>query len=217
MKNNMKIETRAQLLEFIRKQSLKLLKENEAFAELESKVDSVEESFIEVYEKKLDKLKSAEEKAMGEENYVELQKIKVEKVTALKRLIDAYKVKTKVLEQIHDGLKQEIDELGSKGSGVFKNKSLNEFTNEDLPKGTVVKITTNSSDIKLEKVTDNNQYSILETTANGLVPGDVLALPPMVKIGHSAKISVYRKIGERFQEVGKPELQNITAIIKNPA
>lgn len=213
----MEIKNKAQLLEFIRKQSLKLLKENGAFADLEDKVDSVDESFIEVYEKKLDKLKSAEEKAMADENYVELQKIKEEKVVALKRLIDAYKVKTKVLEQIHDGLKQEIGELGTKGSGVFKNKSLNEFSNEELQKGTVIKITTNSSDIKLEKITDNNQYSILETTANGLAPGDVLALPPTVKIGSPAKITVYRKIGERFQQVGSPELQNITAITKNPA
>lgn len=213
----MEIKNKAQLLEFIRKQSLKLLKENGAFADLEDKVDSVDESFIEVYEKKLDKLKSAEEKAMADENYVELQKIKEEKVVALKRLIDAYKVKTKVLEQIHDGLKQEIGELGAKGSGVFKNKSLNEFSNEELQKGSVIKITTNSSDIKLEKITDNNQYSILETTANGLAPGDVLALPPTVKIGSPAKITVYRKIGERFQQVGSPELQNITAITKNPA
>jgi hypothetical protein len=213
----MEIKNKAQLLEFIRQQSLKLLKENGAFADLEDKVDSVDESFIEVYEKKLDKLKSAEEKAMTDENYVELQKIKEEKVVALKRLIDAYKVKTKVLEQIHDGLKQEIGELGSKGSGVFKNKSLNEFSNEELPKGSLIKITTNSSDLKLEKITDNNQYSILETTATGLQPGDVLALPATVKIGSPAKVTVYRKIGDRFQQVGTPQLQNITAITKNPA
>ena len=213
----MEITNKAQLLEFIRKQSLSLLKENEAFADLENKVASVDESFIEVYEKKLEKLKSAEEKAMGEEDYVELQKIKQEKIIALKRLVDAYKVKTKTLEQIHDGLKQEIGELGTQGSGVFKNKTLNEFSNEDLPKGSVIKITTNSSDIKLEKVTESNQYNVLETTANGLQPGDVLALPPIVKIGHPAQITVYRKIGDRFQEVGRPALQNIKAITKNPA
>ena len=79
----MEIKNRAQLLEFIRKQSLKLLKENGAFADLEDKVKSVEESFIEVYERKLEKLRSAEEKAMGEENYVELQKIKEEKFPPL--------------------------------------------------------------------------------------------------------------------------------------
>lgn len=213
----MEIKNRAQLLEFIRQQSLKLLKENEAFADLEDKVGSIDESFIEVYEKKLDKLKAAEEKAMAEEDYVQLQQIKKDKIVALKRLIDAYKVKTKTLEEIHDGLTQEIDELGNKGSGVFKDKVLQEFSNEDLSKGTVVKITTNSSDIKLEKITDSNQYAIIETNANGLSPGDILALPPLIKIGNPAKITVYRKIGNRFNEIGKPDLQNIKSITKNPS
>jgi hypothetical protein len=213
----MKIETKAQLLEFIKKQSLKLLKENEAFADLEDKVDSIDESFIEVYEKKLDKLKSAEEKAMTDENYVELQKIKEEKVVALKRLIDAYKVKTKVLEQLHDGLKQEIGELGSKGSGVFKDMQLFEFGTEDIVKGNVIKITTNSSETKLEKITDNNQYSILETNASGLKPGDVLALPTSVKVGNPADITVYRKMGDRFQELGKVKFEIIKGITKNPS
>lgn len=213
----MEIKDRAQLLEFIRKQSLKLIQENEAFAHLKDRVDSVDKSFIEVYEKELSKLDSAEEKAIQKEDYVELQKIKKDKVTSLKRLIDAYKVKTKTLEQIHDGLTQELDALGSQGSSVFKNKSLNEFTNEEIPKGTVIKISTNSSDIKLEKITENNQYSILETNAKGLQPGDVLALPPSVKLGSPAAIAVYRKIGDRFQEISKTTLQNIKAIIKNPA
>lgn len=213
----MEITNRAQLLEFIRKQSLKLVTENGAFADLEDKVESVDESFIDVYQKKLDKLKSAEEKAMAEENYVELQKIKEEKIIALKRLIDAYKVKTKYLQDIHDGLKLEIDKLGNEGSGVFKNKQLTEFSNEELPKGSVIKITTNSSEIKLNKLTALNQYSVLETNANGLAPGDVLALPASIKVGHPAKITVYRKIGDRFQEIGKPDLQNIKGIVKNPS
>lgn len=213
----MKIENKAQLLEFIRKQSLKLLKENGAFADLEDRVSSVDESFIEVYEKKLEKLKSAEEKAMVDEDYTELHKIKQEKAIALKRLIDAYKVKAKTLEQIYDGLNQEINSLGSQGSRVFKNKPIDEFSNEELLKGNIVKISTNSSDIKLEKINDKNQYSILETNANGLQTGDILALPTSIKVGSPAKIVVYRKIDNRFQEIGKPDLQNIKSIIKNPS
>ena len=37
-KNNMEIQNKAQLLEFIRKESLKLFKENQAFTSLEDKV-----------------------------------------------------------------------------------------------------------------------------------------------------------------------------------
>ena len=222
----MEIKTKTQLLEFIRKQSLKILKENGAFADLEGKVDfveledkvsSVDESFIDVYEKKIEKLKSAEKKAMSDENYTELHKIKQEKVIAFKALVDAYKVKTKILEQIYDGLNKEIESLGTQGSLIFKNKPIDEFSNEELLKGNVIKISTNSSDIKLEKINDNNQYSVLETSANGLQPGDILALPPSIKIGSPAKIAVYRKIEGRFQEIGKPTLQNIKSIIKNPS
>jgi hypothetical protein len=212
----MEIKTKTQLLEAIRKYSLQFLKENEAFAALEDRVESIDESWIDVYEKKLAKLKSAEEKAMAEENYVELQKIKEEKVVAIKRLIDAYKLKTKTLEELHNGLKQEIGELGSQGSGVFKNKQLNEFTNEELPKDTIIQLSTNSSKIKLKKISDNNQYSVLETTAPGISPGDVLSLAPIVKIGHPAKITIYRKFNDRFKEVGSSQLETIREITKNP-
>lgn len=212
----MEIKTKTQLLEAIRKYSLQFLKENEAFTALEDRVESIDESWIDVYEKKLAKLKSAEEKAMAEENYVELQKIKEEKVVAIKRLIDAYKLKTKTLEELHNGLKQEIGELGSQGSGVFKNKQLDEFTNEELPKDTIIQLSTNSSKIKLKKISDNNQYSVLETTAPGISPGDVLSLAPIVKIGHPAKITIYRKFNDRFKEVGSSQLETIREITKNP-
>lgn len=214
----MEITNKDQLLEFIRKQSLKLLKENQAFADLEDKLDSVDASFVEVYEKKLDKLKADEERAMESEDYVELQKIKEEKLTALKRLIDSYKYKTKILEQIHDGLKKELEELGVKGSGVFKNKAINEFNNEDFQKGQTVKISTISSEVTLEKISDNNQYKILNSSAESLKPGDVLVIPN-TRVGNGVKVSVYRQTGEdgRFHEIGSPTLQNIKSITKNPS
>lgn len=213
----MEIKTKTQLLEAIRKYSLQFLKENEAFTALEDRVESIDESWIDVYEKKLAKLKSAEEKAMAEENYVELQKIKEEKVVAIKRLIDAYKLKTKTLEELHNGLKQEIGELGSQGSGVFKNKKLNKFTNEELPKDTIIQLSTNSSKIKLKKISDNNQYSVLETTASGIFTGDILSLAPTIEIGHPAKITIYRKFNDRFKEIGSSQLETIREITKNPA
>ena len=50
----MEIKNKAQLLEFIRQQSLKLLKEeNQAFASLEDKLEVADANYIEVYEKKL--------------------------------------------------------------------------------------------------------------------------------------------------------------------
>lgn len=215
MKNNMKI-SKAQLLEFIRKESLKLLKENQAFASLEDRLKDVDEGFVEVNEKRFDKLKNDEVKAIQNEEYADLQRIKQEKVVILGKLIVSYKKKVELLEQIRDGLKQELDELGVKGNGVFKDKSINEFTNEELKKGQLIKIKTISSETKFEKISDNNQYKIVTTTANGLQPGDVVVLPN-IQVGSSVQITVHRKIGDRFQEVGKPTLQNIKEITKNPS
>ena len=212
----MEIKNRDQLLEFIRKQSLKLISENGAFASLEDKVQSIDESFIEVYQKKLDKLNAAEEKAMGEENYVELQKIKTEKLETLKKLIDAFKYKTNILEKMHSNLALELNQMDSKGTGVFKDKPLNEFDNERLEKGTSLKINTLSSEIKVQKISDNNQYQVLNSTASGIDAGDILAFPNM-KVGHSAQIHVYRKIGDRFQQIGSPKLDVIKGITKNPS
>lgn len=213
----MEIKNRNQLLEFIRKESLRLIKETEAFADLEDKVADIEEVYIETFEKKYEKLKAEEEKAMAEENYVELQKIKEEKAVALKKLIDAYKVKTRYLEQIHVGLQHELGELGNKGSGVFKDKLMTEFNNEDLQKNNVIKITTLSSEIKLQKINDNNQYSVLSTNASGIQAGDILALPDMI-VGKSAQVTVYRKgANNKYDNIGTPKLEVIKAITKNPS
>ena len=155
---------------------------------------------------------------MAEENYVELQKIKEDKLTAFNRLIDAYKLKTKTLEELRDGLSQEIGQLGSQGSGVFKNKQLNEFTNEEIPKETVIQLTTNSAQLKLKKVSENNQYAILDTNTPTLQVGDILSLGPVVKIGHPVKINIYRRLnGGKYQDIGSSELGTIRGIIKNPA
>ncbi len=212
----MEIKNKAQLLEFIRKQSLALINENQAFAALEDKLKDVDEGFVQVNEKRFEKLRAEEDSAMAEENYVELERIKKEKVSVLAKLIASYKKKTELLEQIHDGIKQELDMLGVHGGGVFKNKPITEFNNEDFQKGNTVKFITTSSETTVTKLNDNNQYSIVSTNAPGMSAGDILALPDMA-IGSSARITVYRKIGDRFQQVGMPELSNIKEIIKNPS
>lgn len=214
----MNIRTKDQLLEYIRQQSLKLLKENGASAQLEDRLADIDESFVEVNEKRLARLNSEEEKAMEEENFAELQRIKQDKAVVLKKLIDSYQVKVRVLGQIRDGINKELEELGIKGGGVFKNKQITEFNNEDFQKGNTVKISTISSEIVLKKISDNNQYQILQTNASGLQPGDVLVVPNLT-VGSSAKIRVYRQIsqGAGFEEIGSPTLQNIKDITKNPA
>lgn len=224
----MEIKNKTQLLEFIRKESLKLL-EQEAFSTLErpqvSSVEDIEEKlknidkhFVEVSQKELEKLQRDEKAAIDKEEYVDLQKIKQDKVAVLNKLIAAYDKKSEYLSELKSVIVSEIEGMGAKGSSVFKNKPINEFTNEDLAKGSTVKIKTLSSEITLKKISDNNQYQVLNTNAKGIQPGDIITIPLNVKIGSPAKVTVYRTTtGERPTEIGSPTLNNITQILKNPA
>lgn len=213
----MEITSKAQLLEFIRQQGLRLLKENRAEASLEEKLADADEMYVQVNQKRLDKLNAEEERVMNSEDYSELQRIKQDKVTVLKKLIDSYKYKTKILEDIYNNLNGELQKLGVQGSGVFKNKQLTDFSNEEFQKGNTLKITTISSELKVEKVSENNQYKVLESNIpEQITPGDIIAIPN-TKVGSEARISVYRDIGGRYEHIKSPTLKNITSITKNPS
>lgn len=212
----MEFKNKAQLLEFIRKESLKLFMENEAFSTIENTLKDVDDGFVSVNEKRYEKLKGEEEKAKAKEDYSELHKIKQQQVEVIGKLIASYEKKNELLGQIRDGLKQELDDLGIKGSKVFRDNPINEFKNEDFQKGQTIKVKTNSAELTLKKISDNNQYQILGANAPGIQPGDIIVLPNM-KVGGSAKIKVYRQIGARHQEIGDTVLDTIKEITKNPS
>lgn len=218
----MEITNKTQLLEFLRKQSLKLLSENQAFADkeafqqLEKKITDVDEHFVDVNEKNFERLKREEEAAIKKEDYADLQRIKNEKKELLGKLIASYKKKVELFTQLQNALETEIQDMGTKGSNVFKDKEINEFNGEEFQKGDTIKFSTIATEITVKKISDNNQYQVLNSTAPGVEPGDVLVLPNM-KIGSSAPITVYRKFGDRFSEIGKPTIQNLRKITKNPS
>lgn len=218
----MEITNKTQLLEFLRKQSLKLLSENQAFADkeafqqLEKKITDVDEHFVDVNEKNFERLKREEEAAIKKEDYADLQRIKNEKKELLGKLIASYKKKVDLFTQLQNALETEIQDMGTKGSNVFKDKEINEFNGEEFQKGDTIKLSTIATEIVVKKISDNNQYQVLDSSAPGILAGDVLALPNM-KIGSSAPITVYRKFGDRFNEIGKPTIQNLRKITKNPS
>jgi len=200
----MKIKTKTQLLEFIRKESLQFLKENQAFSsmepivsssieETEKKLSNIEKHFIEVSEKDYEKLKN-EEKSAKEFN--EFQSIKQQKIDTLTKLINAYTKKIEYLNEIKDSLKGELD------SGFVKDKELEEFKNEEIQKGSIITLQTLSSNFELKKASENNQYTVLKSDLSG------------VDLGSPSQIQVYKKVGDRFV-TGKPtEIERISKISK---
>lgn len=212
----MKINNKTELLEFLRRESLRILNEdNQALSSLHDKVDDVDDYFISTDEKKLEKLSSEEEKAMDKEDYADLQRIKEEKEKLLGRLIISYKKKIELYEELRQAIGQELQNMGVKGSSVFKNKEITEFNNEMIEKGITLKISSLVNSLTIQKISDNNQYKVLDSTVPYIQPGDVVSIPN-VKIGGSAKLKVYRQIGERYNEVGDTTIQNVRKIIKNP-
>jgi len=211
----MKIKTKTQLLEFIRKESLQFLKENQAFSsmepivsssieETEKKLSNIEKHFIEVSEKDYEKLKN-EEKSAKEFN--EFQSIKQQKIDTLTKLINAYTKKIEYLNEIKDSLKGELD------SGFVKDKELEEFKNEEIQKGSIITLQTLSSNFELKKASENNQYTVLKSDLSGVDPGDIVSLPNM-NVGSPSQIQVYKKVGDRFV-TGKPtEIERISKISK---
>lgn len=215
----MEITNKTELIEFLRRESLKILSEsgdNQALSTLNDKVSDVEKYYISTDEKELEKLNSEEEKAIEKEDYVDLQRIREAKKGLLGKLIVSYKKKIELYEQLRLTIGQEIETMGVKGSSVFKNKEMHEFNNESFEKGNTIKIGTISSEITVQKISDNNQYKVLDSSAPGIMPGYLVSIPNL-KIGNSAKIKVYRPMGTRYEEVAAPTIQNIKSIIKNPA
>ena len=204
------------LKEYIKKQGLKLMKESKTLEQLETTIEDLDEGLIDLYQKKFDSLKKEEENAIDKEEFSQLKKIKDSQVEVLDKLVSFYTKKVEVLKKISDEIKNSASEVGTKGVGVFSNKEMSEFKNEEFAKNNKIKVSGGDKYFIAEKVGENNAYSVLDTNINGINGGDFLKISDL-KIGSSGTITIYRKITDRFEELKTMKFNNVTEIIKNPA
>lgn len=205
------------LKEHIQKEGLRLMnEETENLKKLESTIEDIDEGLIDLYEKKFDKLRNDEEKAVADEEFSQLKRIKDEQAEVLDKLIKFYEKKVEVLNKIGNEIKNSASEVGTKGRDVFSNKSMEEFKNEDIAQNTKIKIAGSSKFFIVEKVSENNTYNVLKSNITGIEPGDFLKISDM-KIGGSGSVTVYRKVGDRFDELKTMKFNNVTEIVKNPS
>ena len=205
------------LKEYIKKEGLKLIKESdESLKKLESAVFYIDQGLIDMYEKKLEVLKKDEESAVKDEEFSRLKEIKGNQVEVLDKLIKFYGKKVEILSKIRQKIQNDASQVGVEGRGVFNNKNLDEFKNEETSKGTKIKIVGSSKYFVVEKVSENNVYNVLDSNINGIEPGDFLKVLDM-KVGGSGQVTVYRKSGDRFDELKIIKYNNVTEIIKNPS
>jgi len=207
----------------VRLESLRMIKEsqasflNEDIDSLERTMEDVDDSIIEVNEKKLEKLNNEEDSAKDSEDFSELKRIKEDQLAVIERLVFGYTKKVKLLQQTQTNLEEELLNIQSNGAGVFKNQEMNEFSSEAFQKGWGLKIETHGSSTNLVKQSDANNYKVMTTNIPGLEPEMLLMLPDM-KLGGEGHIKVFTKRvnGTGYENIKNFTLRNITALVKNP-
>lgn len=205
------------LKEYIQTEGLKLMKESDDnLKKLESVVEDIEEGFLVRYENKLEALKKDEEAAIKDQDFSRLKEIKDEQIKVIDQLIKFYNKKVEILNKIGEEIKGDANEVITKGVGVFNNKNLEEFKNEDIAQNTKIKIAGSSKFFIAEKVSDANTYNVLESNIAGIEPGYFLKISD-IKIGGSGNVTVYRKVGDKFEELKTMKFNNVTEIVKNPS
>lgn len=216
MNNNDKI-----IRDLIKKESLRMIKESQASFLIESSdnlervIQDIDESVIDVNEKKLEKLKNEESSAKEKEDFSEFKRIKEDQISVIDKLIKGYTKKVELLGRVKSELSEEIIQIQQNGSGIFKNQEMNEFSNENFQKDWGLRIETPNHFMNLVKILDNNAYKVVSTNIKGLEANDLLQLPNL-KIGGEGKVAVYREVGGRHQNVANFDIRNIAKMIKNP-
>jgi hypothetical protein len=205
----------------IRKESLRMIKESQASflkedsGDVKSVIQDVDDGIIEVNEKRLDKLEGEEKSAREKEDFAELKRVKEEQVASTEKLIRGYARKVELLTKTREELQKEMLEIQTNGSGIFKNQEMTEFSNERFEKDWGLRIETPNTSTGLVKIMDTNAYKVIDTNIPSLETNDLLQLPDL-KIGGSGDVKVYRKVGDRHDNVANFKIDNITKMIKNP-
>jgi hypothetical protein len=205
------------LKRIIKEESLKLMKENQAFSNIYDKIDDVDAGFIQVNQKRFDQLRSKEEQAKDKEEYSELRDIKSEQSKVLSKLIKSYEKKLELLKELKDKIDSEGDSIQNEGDKVFSNKELNEVTDETLPVGQFLVIKSPSTETRLRKYTDGNKYQIVSTNINGLESGDYFSPKSEIRVGSPCKVDISRDIAGGPEYLKTIGFKTITTLVKNPS
>ena len=205
----------------IKKESLRFFYHSQASflkedsGSVQNVIKDVDDGIIEVNEKRLTKLDGEEKKAREKEDLADLKRIKEEQVDSTEKLIRGYARKVELLTKVREELQEDMLNIQTSGSGVFKNQEMSEFNNESFEKDWGLRIDTPNTSTGLVKVMDTNAYKVIDTNIPSLEVNDLLQLPDL-KIGGSGNVKVYRKVGERHENVANFKIDNITKMIKNP-
>ena len=132
-------------------------------------------------------------------------------------LINAHKKRMEILEKMKLAVKTDFEGAELRGEKVFMGENLEYFDTEFFKKGERVRIESSNFFIEVEKMSDDkNQFVLQDFNSEGFKMGDVAVIQNF-NIGGDAKMKMYRKFEERYENMGESQINNITSIIKDPA
>lgn len=194
-----------------------LINESQAFKALEQQMSKVDETFIKYAQDRITELDKEMEAARKEKDFPRYKNALEEKVKAMDDLISAHNKRMEILEKMKESLATDKQAADNQGDRVFMEEKLESFASDDFRKGERVRIESQSAFFEMEKGSDDqNQFVVQDTNVDGIKLGDVLVIQDFA-IGGSARMRVYRKIGERYEDLGETEAHNVNSIVKDPA
>jgi len=194
-----------------------LIKEDQAFDALENQLSKVEDTFISFSRSRIEELNKELDSAKEEKEFARFRRALEEKSQALSDLIDAHQKKMEILNKMHENIKSELDIANTQGEKVFSDNEFDNFNAQEFTSGQRFRIESNASFIEVEKISEeSNQFKLEDGNIKGLKSGDVLQIQDF-SVGGDSKVSVYRKIGERYEKLSDFTLSNIIKITENPA
>jgi exonuclease VII large subunit len=194
-----------------------LIKENQAFEALEQQLSKVEDTFISFSQSRIEELDKELQSAKEEKEFGRFRRALEEKSQALSDLVDAHEKKMEILRKMSESIKSEVDIANTQGEKVFSDNEIDAFDAQELQAGQRFRIESNASFIEVEKISEeNNQFRLEDGNIQGLKAGDVLQIQGF-SVGGDSNITVYRKIGERYEKLSDFVLSNIISIVENPA
>ena len=194
-----------------------LIKESQAFKALEQQMSKVDETFIKYAQDRITELDKEMEDARKKRDFPRYKNALEEKVRAMDDLISAHKKRMEILEKMKKSISLDQQAADNQGERVFMEEKLESFANDEFQKGDRVRFESQSAFFEIEKGSEEqNQFVVQDTNVDGIKLGDVLVIQDFA-IGGTARMRIYRKIGQRFEDLGETEVHNINSIVKDPA
>ncbi len=193
------------------------MNESQAFKSLEQQLAKVDETFIKYSQDRMIELDKEIEDARAEKDFPRFKTALEGKNAAIDDLINAHNKRMEILVKMKESINSDLQGALQRGEKVFMGEKLEYFSSENFKKGERIRIESNNYFLELEKtVDDKNQFVLQDMNIEGLKLGDIIQVGDF-NLGGDAKMTVYRKVDQRYESMGETVIENVSSLVKDPA